>query len=287
MHTIKDIVKLTSIKEPFVRRCIRELDDILKPYIKRGARNSIVFDPDAIPIFDKIKQGKDKGLLLPTIKEDLISSDLLASKMIEKDLTTKLSRTAQDHSDGGEWLSITAATKLSKKSEKTIRRLLLKLKKDSNPLMVKKDGNKWLIKKAFILEHFDIANQNTDQAIVQATGQDNGSIWQVNSQDSDQVIALLEKQIEDFKVQLERKNNQLEKQATDFKEQLNKSDDQLNKKDEQLKYQADDFKDLLSQKDQQIHQLHVLLKESKTSTIDYKPDENLGVFSKVLVKFGL
>ncbi|MCP3949008.1 MAG: hypothetical protein GY709_19460 [Herbaspirillum sp.] len=57
------------------------------------------------------------------------------------------------------------------------------------------------------------------------------------------------------------------------KDQLNNL---LSKKDEQL-----------NQKDQQIHQLHVLLKESKTSTIDYKPDENLGVFSKVLVKFGL
>ncbi len=43
MHTIKDIVKLTSIKKPFVRRCIRELDNILNPYIKRGARNTIVF----------------------------------------------------------------------------------------------------------------------------------------------------------------------------------------------------------------------------------------------------
>ncbi len=104
MHTIKDIVKLTSIKEPFVRRCIRELDDILKPYIKRGARNSIVFDSDAIPIFDKIKQGKENGLLLPTIKEDLLSSDLFVSKVIEKDLTTKLSRTAKDHSDDDEWL---------------------------------------------------------------------------------------------------------------------------------------------------------------------------------------
>ncbi len=40
-------------------------------------------------------------------------------------------------------------------------------------------------------------------------------------------------------------------------------------------------------KDQQIHQLHVLLKKSKTSTIGYKPDKNLGIFSKVLVKFGL
>ncbi len=56
---------------------------------------------------------------------------------------------------------------------------------------------------------------------------------------------------------------------------------------EQLKQKNAQFDNLLSQKDQQIHQLHVLLKESKTSTIDYKPDENLGVFSKVLVKFEL
>ncbi len=79
---------------------------------------------------------------------------------------------------------------------------------------------------------------------------------------------------------MKQKDAQLEKQADDFKEQTTELK-------EQLKYQAEDFKEQLSQKDQQIHQLHVLLKESKTSTIDYKPDENLGVFSKVLVKFGL
>ncbi len=58
----------------------------------------------------------------------------------------------------------------------------------------------------------------------------------------------------------------------------------LGKQIEDLKEQLNN---LLTQKDQQIHQLHVLLKQSKTSTIDYKPDENLGEFSKVLVKFGL
>ncbi len=70
---------------------------------------------------------------------------------------------------------------------------------------------------------------------------------------------------------MKKKDEQLEKQSLDFKDQL--------------KSQAMDFKDQLNQKDQQIHQLHVLLKESKV--IEHKPDENLGVFSKVLVKFGL
>ncbi|MCP4049638.1 MAG: hypothetical protein GY730_02915, partial [bacterium] len=253
---------------------------IFEPHIERGAKNSLVLASSIIPIFDKIKQDKANGLSLPAIK-NMLSSEVIVSKQTEKDLDKKVLNTAYSYSGNeDDWIGVTAATKLSKRSEKTIRRLLLRLRKDNNPLVVKKDGNKWLIKKIFILDHFNIDSKNTDPAIVQPTGQDNGSITQVNSQDSDQVITLLEKQIKDFKVQLEQKNNQLEKQAADFKEQLNKRDDQLSKKDDQ-------FENLLSQKDQQIHQLHVLLKESKTSTIDYKPDENLGVFSKVLVKFGL
>ncbi|MCP4049532.1 MAG: hypothetical protein GY730_02350, partial [bacterium] len=163
------------------------MNDILNPYIERGEKNKLLLAPEIIPIFDYIKQDKDKGLSLPTIKNNLLNSDF-------------------------------------------------KLKKDRKT----------------ICQTTCLTGKPNDK--------DNNSILQVNNQDSEQannnnqVIALLEKQIEDLKAQIEK--------------------------------QADDFKNQLNQKDQQIHQLHVLLKESKTSTIDYKPDENLGVFSKVLVKFG-
>ncbi len=273
MYKVNDLAKVTGLKEPFIRRCLRELKDIFEPHIERGAKNSLVLSSSIIPIFDKIKQDKANGLSLPAIK-NLLSNNVIISKQIEKDLDKKLSNAACNNSNGDEWLSIKDAAKLSKKAETTIKRVIVsEFKHDHSRL--KKDNSskrgKWLISKKFLLDHFDIKpghdldhdidynveqdKSNMGHDIVYNQGQD------VNHQES-QVVELLEKQI------------------AELKEQLNKKDDQLKQKEEQLE-------NLLSQKDQQIHQLHVLLKESKTSTIDYKPDENLGVFSKVLVKFGL
>ncbi len=285
MHTIQDIIKFSNLKDNFVRRCIRDMNDILKPYIERGEKNKLLLDPEIIPIFAYIKQNKDKGLSLSTIKNNLLSSDIQLKKDTKTNCQTS-SKTDRQNDDEDEWLSIKNAAKLAKRSETTIRRLIPKLKVDPSVIQ-KEEGEKgkWLVSRKYISENFDhngytigqSDGQCSELSIEKSIGQSNELF---NEQSKKQVIELLEKQIEDlqeqlekqaidFKEQLKQKDAQLEKQTTDFKEQLCKKDEQLN------------------QKDQQIHQLHVLLKESKTSTIDYKPDENLGVFSKVLVKFGL
>ncbi len=65
-------------------------------------------------------------------------------------------------------------------------------------------------------------------------------------------------------------------EAMDFKEQLDKKDVQLNVKDSQI-----------SDLSERMHELNAILLNKDKKVIDHKPDENLGVFSKVLVKFGL
>ncbi|MCP3978726.1 MAG: hypothetical protein GY716_05260, partial [bacterium] len=164
MHTIQDIVKFSSLKDAFVRRCIRDMNDILNPYIERGEKNRLLLDPDVIPIFDKIKQDKDKGFSLPTIKRNLLNSDIQLKKdlkTINEELETDcqtLPKSTNNHSNGDEWLSIKDAAKLTKKAETTIRRLVLKLKKGNHLSMIKKDdqkNDKWLISKRFILSHFN------------------------------------------------------------------------------------------------------------------------------------
>ncbi len=293
MYKIKDIVEKTGLKDSFVRRCVREMQDIFDPYVERGSKNSFIFDSKVIPIFKKIEQDKDNGLSLLSIKKNLLNnSDILS----ENDLKTDQKTTEQHSYDEDEWLSIKDAAKLSKRSESTIKRVIVSEFKHDHSRLKKDESSKrgtWLINKKFLLNHFSInpghkpvydPNRNIDYDIDQNKGNiGHGIVYNqgrpVNHQES-QVVELLEKQISELKGQLKQKDTQLEKQASDFKSQIEK--------------QAADFKELLSkkdehlnQKDQQIHQLHVLLKESKTSTIDYKPDDSLGVFSKVLVKFGL
>ncbi|MCP3906392.1 MAG: hypothetical protein GY715_22455, partial [Planctomycetes bacterium] len=209
-----------------------------------------------------------------------------------------------NHSNGDEWLGVKDAARLAQKSEMTIRRLI-----KANTIVAKKDeSGKSVVNKESLSNVFVLNNTvNNLQQNVQCSQnvltnyqnekhkQDVKTHYQ---NDSLKLFEVYEKQIEEFKTQIEQKDEQLEKQTADFdtqvselKGQLEKQTtelkEQLKQKDAQLEKQADDFKELLSQKDQQIHQLHVLLKESKTSTIDYKPDDKVGVFSKVLMRFGL
>ena len=73
MNTIEDVIEYTSLKEPFIRRCLTEIY-ILKRYIKRGDKNKILLDSNAISIFDNIKQYKEKGLSISEINKQLSDS---------------------------------------------------------------------------------------------------------------------------------------------------------------------------------------------------------------------
>jgi len=71
-YTVSDICKFTGLKEPFIRRCIRECRDLLKQWSIRGDNNSILFEDSALKFFDRVKQLKEEGANLVQIKTVLM-----------------------------------------------------------------------------------------------------------------------------------------------------------------------------------------------------------------------
>ena len=71
-YTVNDICKFTGLKEPFIRRCIRECRDLLNQWSIRGDNNSILFEDSALKFFDRVKQLKEEGANLVQIKTVLL-----------------------------------------------------------------------------------------------------------------------------------------------------------------------------------------------------------------------
>lgn len=72
---IAEIKKITGLKEPFIRKCLKEMGEILDPHVSRGTHNSLVFSDSARIIFDNIKQLKEQGNSLPVIKSKLFKQE--------------------------------------------------------------------------------------------------------------------------------------------------------------------------------------------------------------------
>lgn len=70
-HTIQDIHKATGLTANFIRRCAWEMKEIFDQHTTRGENNTILFDNNALSIFDQIKQLKEQGLTIPKIQEKL------------------------------------------------------------------------------------------------------------------------------------------------------------------------------------------------------------------------
>lgn len=72
-HTLQDIIKYTGLKPDFLRKVIKELEQIFTPYISRGDKNAMLFDSNSLFIFDRIKQLKEKDCNIQMMKEKLLS----------------------------------------------------------------------------------------------------------------------------------------------------------------------------------------------------------------------
>jgi len=75
-YTIEQIQDLTGLKYDFLRKCLKHLRDILRPYEERGEFNRLLYNPSGLIVFDKIKQLKEEGLSIPAIKKRLENTDL-------------------------------------------------------------------------------------------------------------------------------------------------------------------------------------------------------------------
>jgi len=85
MFTIEYIAKDTGLSVPFIRKCVKQLENILKPHCTKGDFGRILFTESGYVIFDQIKQLKAQGLNIAVIKELLEQEIHQKSKHDEAD----------------------------------------------------------------------------------------------------------------------------------------------------------------------------------------------------------
>jgi len=94
MFTIDYIAKNMGLTVAFIRKCLKQLDSILKPHCIRGDSNQIMFTENGYIIFDQIKQLKEKGLNINAIKahleQQLNSDSQQIDKAIQDDIVNPL-----------------------------------------------------------------------------------------------------------------------------------------------------------------------------------------------------
>lgn len=61
MLTLKELSSQTGLTENVIRKHMRLLGSILKPYIKRGGSNKLLFDSNCVVVFNEIKKLKVEG----------------------------------------------------------------------------------------------------------------------------------------------------------------------------------------------------------------------------------
>jgi len=71
MFTVQYIANDMGLTVSYVRKCVQQLDGILKHHYVRGDFNQIQFTQSGYIIFDQIKQLKEQGLSITAIKERL------------------------------------------------------------------------------------------------------------------------------------------------------------------------------------------------------------------------
>lgn len=82
-YSINDLADYTGLKIDFIRKCTKYFEDILEPYTDRGDKNSIMFDSNALIIFDRVRQMKEKGLNIKAIG-DYLEDELAAAEKEER-----------------------------------------------------------------------------------------------------------------------------------------------------------------------------------------------------------
>lgn len=94
MLTIEELSKHTGLSINFLRKCQNKISDILKPYIKRGNKNKLLFDNNAVVLFNEIRQMKERGLSIPDIKsgleKSLNSNEIKGSNLSQTENNTEL-----------------------------------------------------------------------------------------------------------------------------------------------------------------------------------------------------
>ena len=71
MFTVQNIADATNLTPSFIHKCIKHMDNLLKPHYSKGEYNKIYFNQSGYVLFLRIKQLKEEGLLIGAIKANL------------------------------------------------------------------------------------------------------------------------------------------------------------------------------------------------------------------------
>ena len=120
--TIEELSSQTGFRVSFIRKCLKDMKDIISPHTKRGDYNSILFDSNAVVIFDRIKQQKDNGLSFSEIKRQL-ESDLKGNTNTKNDKTNTYQTWLKQAEDSEQFLDVIVdlQRQLTDEKEKTYR----------------------------------------------------------------------------------------------------------------------------------------------------------------------
>lgn len=67
MLTLKELSGKTGLTDNSIRKYLRLFGTFLKPYIKRGVANKLLFDPNCVVIFSEVKRLRDEGKIAKEI----------------------------------------------------------------------------------------------------------------------------------------------------------------------------------------------------------------------------
>lgn len=74
--SLQDVADASGLTPAFIRRLLNRLPEFLDKYQKKGVKNSIQIEPNALGIFQHINQLKADGLTIPQIKSELAARGL-------------------------------------------------------------------------------------------------------------------------------------------------------------------------------------------------------------------
>lgn len=173
-NTIETIKERTGLKEPFIRKVVNQFADIFNPYMARGDKNSLIFDENAMQLFDQIKQAREQGLGIEFIKRNL-----------EKSLKNKESKSTSN----------TDQSNLDKNSNTLLEQALKAVQDMNQAVLTAKDK---------LIEAKEQHIKDLNNQLLFLTDGKAPEIFQAENKDKDIRLAVLEHDLEHKNILLEK-----------------------------------------------------------------------------------
>lgn len=148
--TVKDVAQYTGLDYHYILKCVRELPDVFTAEIaERGDNNSLLFNSNAISIFDRIKQMKEGNQSLKSMRlffqNTFNQNDKSPIKSIENENQNELTKVLLEKLDEANKQAFNAFKETIKTKDDQIRTLeskILLLTDGKEPQVVKAEYEK-------------------------------------------------------------------------------------------------------------------------------------------------